>query len=171
MLMRPRHLTAPALLVALLAACSSAPGPVPVAAEEDDLAMLAGEWQGTYDSPAVGRHGTITFSLEAGADTAYGDVTMIPRGWNRPLQPAQDPAAAARDAPIPTVLQIRFVRVEDGAVTGTMQPYRDPDCGCSVYTTFTGHVKGDLIDGELLSRPGHGGSYMGTWQVVRKKEE
>ncbi|UCC71602.1 MAG: hypothetical protein JSV86_14600 [Gemmatimonadota bacterium] len=168
--MRIPHLISVPLLAALGAACSTSPGPVPVVAEAGELLQIAGKWQGHYDSPVVGRSGSIVFELEAGADTAHGEVTMIPRGWNRPLGPAEDPAAAARDAPIPEVLQIRFVRVEYGVVSGTLQPYNDPDCGCPVYTTFTGRLQGDTIEGKFTARPGHGPAYQGSWRVERKRE-
>ncbi|NIS01616.1 MAG: hypothetical protein GWN99_11215 [Gemmatimonadetes bacterium] len=159
------------ILAALAAwtACATAPEPVPLAGGRLDIEALAGEWSGYYSSPAVDRTGSIFFSLEAGKDTAFGEVTMTPRGWTRPLRPADDPAADARDAPTPKILSISFVQVEGGKVSGTMDPYRDPDCGCAVYTTFTGTLKGDLIDGTFVSRPAHGAAYRGTWQVTRKK--
>lgn len=156
-------------LCAGVAACSPSPSPVPVVAEAGELLQLAGEWQGHYDSPVVGRSGSIVFELEAGRDTAYGEVTMIPAGWTRPLGPADDPAAVARGAPAPETLRIRFIRVEYGVISGTMQPYDDPDCGCPVYTTFIGQLGGDLIEGEFTARPGHGPPYKGTWQVQRKR--
>jgi hypothetical protein len=165
-----RNRLALGLLAGAAAACASSPEPVPVVAEPGELAQLAGEWSGYYDSPAVDRHGSIVFVIEAGRDTAYGEVTMVPSGWKQPLGPYQDPAAAARVAPRPETLLIRFVRIERGVVNGTMEPYRDPDCGCAVYTTFKGLVKDDLIEGTFTSRPGHGAAYKGTWLVRRKKK-
>jgi hypothetical protein len=154
---------------ALLAACASSPEPVPVTGAPVEIYALAGQWSGTYTSPTLGRSGTIEFNLDAGRDTAFGDVTMVPRGWTRPLRPMDDPVADARDAPAPRVLTIAFVRVEDGVVSGTMEPYRDPDCGCGVYTTFTGEVGGNEIEGTFLSRHADGYRYTGTWRVERKK--
>jgi hypothetical protein len=140
-----------------------------VVAEAGDLKQLSGEWSGYYDSQALERRGTIVFNLKAGTDTARGDVTMIPRGWTRPLGPAEDPADAARRAPLPEVLRIRFVRVEGGMVSGTLQPYRDPDCGCSVYTTFAGVVGDDVIEGTFVARHADGPLFRGTWLVMRRK--
>jgi hypothetical protein len=168
--MATRYHVRVALIAALVAACSTGPGPVPVVADQAELFQLAGEWHGTYDSPVVDRHGTIEFKLEAGRDTAQGDVTMIPRGWTRPLGPAEHPAAAVRDAGAPEVLQILFVRLEYGVVSGTLEPYKDPDCGCAVYTTFTGRLMGNVIEGTFTSRPGHGPAYEGSWRVQRKRE-
>ena len=159
------------LLAALATACVSSPAPVPVVGAAVDLALLAGEWSGTYESPATERRGTIIFNLDAGRDTAHGDVTMIPRGWTQPLGPAQDPAAVARDAPIPEVLKIRFVRLEGGKLSGTLDPYRDPDSGGAVYTTFTGTLKDDIIEGTFTARPADGRPYNGTWRATRKKKE
>lgn len=150
-------------------ACASTPAPVPVVARDGDLSVLAGEWRGEYQAPAVDRHGSITFTLKAGTDTAQGDVIMIPRGWDRPLSPAERPAAAAAEAPRPEVLTIRFVWVEGGAVSGELEPYRDPDCGCPIYTTFTGRVVGDVIEGSFLARYMGGDSFTGTWRAVRKR--
>ena len=150
-------------------ACASQPAPVPVMARTADLTQLSGEWSGYYDSQALERRGTIVFNLKAGSDTARDDVTMIPRGWTRPLGPADDPVSAARQAPIPEVLRIRFVRVEGGKVSGTLQPYRDPDCGCRVYTTFEGEVQEDVIEGTFVARHADGPLFRGTWLVMRRK--
>jgi hypothetical protein len=67
------------------------------------------------------------------------------------------------------VLRIRFVRVDGGKVSGTLQPYRDPDCGCSVYTTFEGTVEGDVIEGTFVARHADGPLFRGTWLVMRRK--
>jgi hypothetical protein len=156
------------LAVGMTAACTSAPEPVPVAGIDVEVAALAGEWSGYYGSPATGRTGSIVFNLEAGRDTAYGDVTMIPRGWTKPLGPMDDPAAEARNAPAPQVLRIAFVQVEGNEVSGTLQPYEDPDCHCGVYTTFTGLVMGDVIEGKFRARMAGGPVYEGSWRVERK---
>ncbi|KPK55774.1 MAG: hypothetical protein AMS21_13315 [Gemmatimonas sp. SG8_38_2] len=164
---------APALVLTcwIGVACSTLGGPVPVVAEADELAQLAGEWRGYYDSPAVDRRGSIVFTLEAGRDTAFGDVTMVPSGWTQSLGPVEDPADIAREAPRPETLRIAFIQVEGGLVHGTMEPYKDPDCGCAVYTTFEGTVGPDAIEGTFTSRPAHGSQYKGTWYVMRKKEK
>ena len=154
---------------ALGAACASSPAPVPVVSRDGDLSLLEGEWKGEYDAPSVGRHGSIVFKLAAGADTAYGSVLMVPRGWSQPLGPLGNPAFEAHDAPTPELLTISFVRLARGEVSGILDPYADPECDCAVYTTFTGQlVAPDVIEGTFVSRHGRTTTtYSGTWRVVR----
>jgi len=159
------------IFAALAAACVTAPRPIPVVSESGTLARLEGSWTGHYSSPVVDRRGSIVFELEAGRDTAYGDVIMIPRGWTEPLGPAENPAAAVADAPVPQTLSIRFVRVRADTVSGTLEPYRDPDCGCLVDTTFIGVVEDGVIEGKFTARPSHGTPYEGTWRVTRGEKE
>ena len=68
-----------AALVSLTAACAANPSPVHVAGATSEIDRLAGEWTGEYTSVETGRSGSITFTLRAGSDTAFGDVVMIPR--------------------------------------------------------------------------------------------
>src|SRR5256886_5468755 len=56
---------------------------VPVGGTAGDMAALAGQWEGSYSSASTGRSGSISFTLSAGNDSAFGDVIMIPRGWGR----------------------------------------------------------------------------------------
>ena len=52
----------------LFAAACVAPGtPVPVVG---DIQLLAGRWEGSYQSEETGRMGSIAFELEAGTDSA-----------------------------------------------------------------------------------------------------
>ncbi len=157
------------LIAALGAACGgSGAEPVPIVAGPGDMAQLHGEWKGVYEAPAVGRSGSIVFRLEAGADTAEGDVVMIPDDLGSPLQPADFEPGGGRPATTQQVLRIAFVRIQGGKVSGTLQPYRDPECECSVYTTFTGELDGDIITGEFrATRDGGGGPFTGTWSVRR----
>ena len=71
----------------LLAACATSQSAVPVIGPAGDVSALTGEWAGDYSSNASGRSGSITFTLRAAADSAFGDVVMIPVGWGRPLMP------------------------------------------------------------------------------------
>ena len=83
------------------------------------------------------------FRLEAGADTAYGDVVMIPRQRREARLPVQDPSTGL---PIPRtveVLTIAFVRATDGGLSGRLTPYRDPECDCVLDTRFQGRIRGE----------------------------
>ena len=66
--------------VVLSAACASNPSPpVPVTGTRADVSTLVGEWTGEYRSAESGRSGSILFKLDAGTDTARGDVVMVSR--------------------------------------------------------------------------------------------
>ena len=161
-----------ASLVALAAACSATPAPVPVVAEPVDISALAGEWNGEYESPELGRRGSIVFTLRAGADTAHGDVLMIPRGYDDPLRPAEPRTGRERERSNPELLTIRFVRLDGGRVSGVLDPYRDPECGGALETSFTGRLVNDsTIEGTFVTTgpPGFPRS-TGSWRVTRARD-
>lgn len=158
-------------LAALGSACATAPSPVPVVADPVDAGRMAGEWSGSYRSPDTGRSGSIVFRLEAGRDTAFGDVVMIPRGSTEGYAPAdgwdEERFGTSSDGG-PEVLRIAFVLFRGGTVTGTLEPYRDPECGCTLHTSFEGELEGDVIEGTFVTE--HGDcceSHAGTWRVAR----
>lgn len=154
------------LLAAAVAACSPAPPSlVPVSVGSGSAATLAGEWVGEYESPAVGRAGSIIFHLDAGRDTAQGDVLMVPRISARSQD---DHGAVTRATAAPQVLTIRFVRLDGARVTGALDPYIDPECGCSVVTTFEGAVAGERLRGTFVTRGEPRGPVTGTWSVERR---
>lgn len=82
--------------------------------------------------------------------------------------------ANLREPATSETLAIEFVRV-DGAsetISGTLEPYRDPDCNCIVATTFTGTVSRDSIEGTFVTQAG--GAYRtkrGQWRVERREPE
>jgi hypothetical protein len=91
---------------------------------------------------------------------------MIPRGSGDPYRPrsgGEGPAPAGASQ----LLAIRFVRVEGGKVSGTLDAYWDPDCNCEVTTTFVGAVRGDPIEGTFSSER-KAGRVFGTWKATRK---
>ena len=161
-----------AALAALLTACSPAPQtPVPLVGAAGDVAALVGHWEGAYSSAATGRSGSISFTLTASGDSAFGDVVMIPGGLGRPLQ-AWNKTAAPADAAAPrsALLTISFVRVAEGRVTGTLAPYADPETGVQLFTAFEGRLRGDVIEGTYTTRTTRGvDSQTGEWQVTRGK--
>ena len=115
--------------------------------------------------------GSISFTLTATGDSAFGDVVMIPRGLGRPLQAWNNAAAPAEATPPrPAVLTINFVRVAEGRVTGTLAPYADPETGVQLFTAFDGLLRGDVIEGTYTTRAGRGvDSQTGEWKVTRRK--
>ena len=125
--------------IVALAACQGAQPPVPVMG---DVAALAGRWEGEYGSRETGRAGSILFTLEPGTDTAHGEVLMVPRELELPPSPRPgDPEGLDRRlAQPPQALPISFVRATDGRVEGRLAPYRDPDCGCLLTTSFIGRL-------------------------------
>jgi len=166
--MRPIRWIAIAAAAATAACAPSPPAPVPVSAPEGTSALV-GEWAGEYESPAVGRAGSIVFHLDAGRDTAQGDVVMVPRGSQEALRRAPaEPGTLVHASTVPQVLTIRFVRVQGGRVTGVLDPYLDPDCGCRVFTAFEGTLAGDRLRGTFETRGSPAGPVTGTWSVERR---
>jgi len=155
----------------LAAAChASPPAPVPISGDAATNARLAGTWEGSYESAALGRAGSIVFTLVAGEDHAHGDVVMVPSGANRPLRPSSNVGISAMDSTqMAQVLTINFVRASGDSVSGTLVPYVDPECNCSTSTTFRGRLEADRISGTFVANQGVGRSMSGTWQVRRKR--
>lgn len=169
--MKSLRLVLGAALAAIAAACASTQEPrVPVSISPADLARLGGEWTGEYRSATTGRGGSVVFHLTATADSAHGDVIMVPRGAGVPLRRAVYTGQPLPPQPAtPQELTIRFARFEGDRVTGVMDPYTDPDCSCPVITTFEGMVKGNRIEGTFTTQGAPTGSpATGTWSVERK---
>src|SRR5213596_221876 len=83
-----RSKTVPIVLLPLaLSACGASRSPVPLVGGSTDISALTGEWAGEYSSAESGRSGSISFTLRAAGDSAFGDVVMIPRAWGRALVP------------------------------------------------------------------------------------
>src|SRR5947208_13124401 len=170
--MSSRTRTLHAALAALVTACAAAhQPPLPIAGAAGDMAALAGQWEGSYSSASTGRSGSISFTLSAGNDSAFGDVIMIPRGWGRPLQAWNGQASAGTDArPRSAVLTISFVRVIGGRVTGTLAPYADPETGAQPSTTFKGRLDRDTSAGTYSTRgAGPGGPPTGQWTAPPRR--
>ena len=153
------------LAAVTLAACNGPSTPVPVSG---DIAQLRGEWRGDYSSAQSGRSGTIIFHLDATSDTAHGDVLMVPPD---PIGPQPDPGNVPKGMPSrPQPLTISFVRAAGGGITGRLDPYRDPECGCLLTTTFTGRVTGDVVEGTFVSfHQEMGRKTEGRWRAQRVK--
>src|SRR5215470_1870611 len=137
----------------LLAACGTTQPMVDVSGKDSDVTQLAGRWEGTYAGRESGRSGTVFFDLVAGYHSAEGKVVMN----------AADPPAARE-------LKLKFIQVEGRRLSGTMAPYTDPLCNCTVETTFVGALKGNLLEGTFTTRPLGGSTEQGgTWSATRKE--
>lgn len=153
----------------VVSACAGHSPPVPLVGQASEIAALVGEWSGDYSSSETGRSGSISFVLAARGDTAYGDVIMIPRGFNQPVRAWRNEPPQVADRPRTEALTISFVRISGNEVSGALAPYRDPQCGCALATRFVGWLRGDTISGSYFSSHERSEAEAhGRWQVVRK---
>jgi hypothetical protein len=143
-----------------------------VTASDFDLNPLVGVWRGSYTNPTAGRTGTIAFTLRAGESNATGNVVMIPKPDS--LLTAEERELLSESPPQSrAVLPIHFIRKQGGNVTGTLDPYRSPDCDCIMATTFQGtFTDATTIEGTFTNVPSRAGSSIttGTWKVTRVKK-
>jgi hypothetical protein len=155
------------LSVVALGACSRAVSTIPVQGSAPAISRLAGDWEGEYSSIETGRSGSISFRLRAGSDTAEGEV-MMTVGEQR-LHPSARGEGGGRTGHSEP-LTIRFVQTSGTEVQGTLDPYRAPDCGCTLTTTFRGEVSGNVIEGSYETKGSgfHHPTQRGRWRVVRR---
>src|ERR1044071_4399138 len=106
-------------LAALLAGCRYQPSPVPLIASAGDISALSGDWSGEYSSVQSGRSGSMTFTIRAGSDTAFGDVLMTPRRGAGIRAADANTLEHARHETLPELLKVTFVRVSGGILEGT----------------------------------------------------
>jgi hypothetical protein len=155
-------------LLAVFAACRYQPTVVPLRGSASDVGALAGQWDGEYSSSESMRSGTITFTVRAGSDTAYGDVMMMPRLGQAIVAADAASQQHLEHASTAEAVRITFVQVKGGIVEGTLEPYVAPDCQCVVSTVFRGTVAGDHIDGTFTTRGDQGMRQDGRWRVARR---
>ncbi len=152
--------------------CASQKSEIELTSSDFDLNPLVGEWRGNYGSTETGRSGVIAFTLRAGDAAASGNVVMIPRA-DSSVAANQAPASPSAAAAGRQVLTIHFVRKEGSNVTGTLDPYHDPECACQVATTFQGAFRDrGTIEGTYTTVPSKPGSGVSTghWRVTRVKK-
>lgn len=138
-----------------------------VDASQADLTALEGNWSGSFKSNDSQWSGTIEFSLTAGKDTAYGKVIMTPRGSKEPYLPAMRENRIVIGPRLNRFLTIHFVRVEEGAISGTLKPYFDPESGQDVTVIFYGRIIDDTLEGTYKSSAENVlGKRTGTWKVI-----
>lgn len=152
----------------LFACASSQPDDIQVIGTPGELAVLSGDWLGSYNAPGTGRSGSVTFHLTANAERAYGDVLMVPKRDYVRDRDAHVPRSMVSST---AVLSIEFVRIASGEITGRMAPYADPEQPDAMLEThFTGRVDGDSIEGTFVTYSDHGVSpRRGTWRVHRQR--
>lgn len=68
------------------------------------------------------------------------------RGSSAPARSKDDELAA-----MPQMLDVQFVRAAGRQLTGTLKPYRDPDCVCDVRTVFIGTIESETIHGTFTT--------------------
>ena len=162
-----------ALALSGAVACSWRQTPVELIGDSTSIAALVGSWSGQYSSAETGRSGSISFKLASEKDTAYGDVLMVPVvRAGAAMNDERNPAVRAQTSGAAEPLKIRFVRLQGEGVSGTLDPYKDPNCGCTLVTTFTGtFTNPDTIEGTFQTRGtdfGHSPA-AGHWKVTRQK--
>ena len=151
--------------------CVGNPRPVTVFASRADWETLSGHWRGSYSASATNRRGLIDFTLSASDEQASGDVLMIAEGARVPYRPYApgDPRSGPIDAAYRQLLTIKFVRAEQGWITGTIASYWDPDRSCEASATFLGGVQSDAIEGTFTSTCEDGVRQIrGKWRVSRQ---
>jgi hypothetical protein len=168
---RATLILATTLAASTIACVSKTPG-IELTSSDFDLSPLVGVWRGNYSNPQNGRAGTIGFSLRAGESFASGNVVMIPKADSL-LTPEEREVLSDLPTAGRSVIPIRFLRKEGGNLTGTLDPYRLPDCDCTVTTNFQGKfTDANSIAGTFTTVPSKPGSTItsGTWKVTRVKK-
>lgn len=161
-------LTLTAFAITTVACSRGTPG-IELASSDFDLNPLVGQWRGSFSSAQTGRTGTIAFNLNAGESAATGSVVMFAKPDSL-LDPEERELAA--NVPDRTVLKIHFLRKEGGSVNGGLDPYRDPECDCTVTTLFQGtFTNSTTIEGSYTTVRNKPGSDIvsGKWKVTRVK--
>ena len=138
----------PVIAAGLASACSILPAAVPVAGPQADLRQLEGEWVGRYSSSTDSREGSVIFELSGGRNVARGEVQMGPQ--------------------MDRALTIEFVNIEEGFISGTLEPYLDPATRDTLVTTFRGRLEGNRINGTFVTVRSSGETVRsGTWSAAK----
>ena len=158
-------------LALTLAGCGWRRTPVRLVSDTGSTGLLVGSWVGEYASTQTGRSGSISFELASEKDTAFCDVVMIPSVQSSRIgNITSSEGPIVRAIPASEPLKLRFIRLGEGRVTGTLEPYKDPDCGCFVTTTFEGKFSGTkTIEGTYVTTgTGFHKESGGRWKVTRQ---
>lgn len=150
------------------AACGFRSELVPLEGVQSDLDMVAGTWEGAYETTEGGaRRGSIHFEATQGRDSASGYVLMT---IERPAPDMSRAATIYSAQPLQhEAVAIRFVRISRNLVRGELASYRDPECGCPLKTVFIGTREGDTIHGVFTTRHSDTNTtYSGNWHAQRQ---
>ena len=95
---------------------------------------------------------------------------MIPKVHTFQIATREQPAGQiAKSESLAQPLKIRFIRLGEGRVSGTLDPYIDPECSCTVNTTFEGTITtANTIEGTFITRGAGIQASSGTWKVKRQ---
>jgi hypothetical protein len=159
-----------AVLVGNAIACHRSTPGIELRSSDFDLDPLVGQWRGDFISTQPGRTGTIAFTLRAGESAAAGNVVLFQKPDSL-LTPEEREMMA--NVPERTVLRISFIRKEGGDVNGSLDPYQDPECACTVTTHFQGRFTNPTtIEGSYTTVRAKPGSDIirGQWKVTRTKK-
>ena len=157
------------IALTVLTACAWKRTPVPVITDNGSSALLVGTWSGEYKSRDTGRSGSITFEMASEKDTAYCDVVMVPKVQTLQSTTREPQYQPMRGESLAQPLKIRLIRLGEGRVSGTLDPYLDPECNCPVSTTFEGTiVNGNTIEGTFITQGAGVQTSSGTWKVKRQ---
>lgn len=170
--MRRALLASMVMLAALATArCATMGPPIPLYGSAADFERLTGSWWGDYQA-FDGNHGTIAFTLTAGATEARGSVVMVGDGAATPYRPYQWPLGGDMMRPnqMSRVLTIRFASIEDGRIEGQLDPYWEPRLDSMARTTFWGNFEVDTIEGTFSTTYSNRGADLeGHWRVRRQR--
>ena len=65
---------------------------------------------------------------------------------------------------------IRFVMTSGDRLSGLLDPYEDPECGCTLMTVFEGRIQAGTIAGGYVSTNTQTGEVTrGEWKVTRRR--
>ena len=144
--------------------------PIELQGTPGSTAALVGEWDGSFESRAARRTGSIWFRLVAGEDHAHGDVLM--KSDREPLPYARYwPGGSMREhsREAQTFLSIHFVRIAGQAIDGVLDPYWDPSCDCRALTSFSGWLFENRITGNFFTHFDDDTFVTGSWHVTRRR--
>jgi hypothetical protein len=168
--MQPARILLPFVVLWLGTACASTPRVVTLHADPAAREALLGSWRGSYTID-YRRGGAISFVLVPGENDAHGDVLMTPAGATQPYAPGMRDGLPPAGGPSggSELLSIRFIRAEDGSVSGMLTPYWDPERTCTAQATFSGKVDGASMTGTFVSTCDRGvPTYTGRWTMRRR---